>query len=247
MKRIILATTLSLFGSAVFANNTALINQVKKEVRSQLNDPDSAKFQYVYSVTTISGIKAVCGEVNSKNLYGGYTGFAPFYSYKGYTKIIPYTENSGLAELYAKNYAEAGCAGKAAEKVVNEQRKKDEARWAEIEKAKKEKEEKEKEDAKKEEAEVKRLLPYAICLASYDYIDKRVVKKQKHSLALKEVKNIYDSFYVKYGKGESFESIEVNLSKMADAILSNKLATKKIKNASKEDKQKFLENCVKGY
>ena len=36
----------------------------------------------------------------------------------------------------------------------------------------------EEDKAKKEEAEVKRLLPYAICLASYDYIDKKVVKKQ---------------------------------------------------------------------
>lgn len=240
MKQIILATAFSLFGVQVFANSATLINQVKKEVRSQLSDPDAAKFQYVYSVTTISGAEAVCGEVNGKNLYGAYTGFTPFYSYKGYTKIIPNTDNEVLAELYAKNYAEAGCAGKAAEKLVDEQRKKDEAQWVAIEKAKKEKEE-------KEEAEVKRLLPYAICTTSYDYFYKRVVKKQKHTVALKETKNIYNNVYIKYGKGESFESIEANLSNVANAILSDKNAIKKFKNASHEDIQRYLDNCVKAY
>lgn len=39
-------------------------------VKSALKDPESAKFKNVVGV---------CGEVNSKNSYGGYTGFKSFY------------------------------------------------------------------------------------------------------------------------------------------------------------------------
>lgn len=247
MKRIILAISLFFIGTEAFADSATLINQAKKAVRSQLKDPSSAQFDYVYAVTTISGAKAVCGEVNAKNTYGGYTGFTPFYSYQGYTKIIPNTDNEVLAQLYATNYAEAGCAGKAAEKAVYEQKKKAEDRRAAVEKAKKEREEKEKADAKKEEAELKALMPYAVCLTSYDYFNNRVVKKKKHVDAIKEVRNMYDNYYITYGKGESFESIEKNLLETANAILNDKNVIKKFKNADKESVKRFVDGCVKSY
>ncbi len=44
-------------------------------VKEQLKDPDSAKFKNV-KVSSASGY--VCGEVNAKNSYGGYTGFTKF-------------------------------------------------------------------------------------------------------------------------------------------------------------------------
>lgn len=45
-------------------------NSVDKIVKQQLKDPDSAQFK---------DVKGQCGLVNSKNSYGGYTGFKRFY------------------------------------------------------------------------------------------------------------------------------------------------------------------------
>lgn len=54
----------------------------KDEVRSLLNDPDSAKFSALSN-----GVKKgdVCGVVNAKNRMGGYVGNTPFY----YEQILP--------------------------------------------------------------------------------------------------------------------------------------------------------------
>lgn len=49
-------------------------NNVEKAVKQQLKDPDSAQFQ---------NVKGYCGEVNSKNSYGGYVGFKRYISIDG--------------------------------------------------------------------------------------------------------------------------------------------------------------------
>jgi len=51
-----------------------------KAVRSKLKDGDSAKFRNVYFHRGSDGIPMTCGEVNSKNSFGGYTGFQRFIS-----------------------------------------------------------------------------------------------------------------------------------------------------------------------
>lgn len=51
------------------------INDAKREVRRNLIDPDSAKFE---SVDINEKTGAVCGFVNAKNRMGGYTGRNPF-------------------------------------------------------------------------------------------------------------------------------------------------------------------------
>ncbi|MDC5446163.1 hypothetical protein ACT4Y9_18345 [Acinetobacter baumannii] len=53
----------------VFALLTACNGKVEKIVSEQLKDPESAEFR---------NVKGVCGEVNAKNSYGGYTGFKRF-------------------------------------------------------------------------------------------------------------------------------------------------------------------------
>lgn len=52
-----------------------------------LKDPASAMFQDVYVVKIGTSI-IICGEVNSKNSYGGYSGFAAF-------KFTPLPSNDG--------------------------------------------------------------------------------------------------------------------------------------------------------
>ncbi len=48
----------------------------EEEVRGHLRDPSSARFQDVF-VKDVPG-RIVCGYVNAKNGFGGYTGFQPF-------------------------------------------------------------------------------------------------------------------------------------------------------------------------
>lgn len=55
------------------------IEAVKKGVRGRLKDPDSAKFDQPFqAVANASGGITVCGYVNGKNSYGGYTGNVVF-------------------------------------------------------------------------------------------------------------------------------------------------------------------------
>jgi hypothetical protein len=53
-------------------------NTVRRGVREKLKDPDSAKFVSLSAVKDDKGMVYVCGMVNAKNSYGGYTGMSPF-------------------------------------------------------------------------------------------------------------------------------------------------------------------------
>lgn len=50
---------------------------VQKLVSNQLRDPDSAQFRNVRAIGTKDTLY-VCGEVNARNSFGGYTGHVPF-------------------------------------------------------------------------------------------------------------------------------------------------------------------------
>ena len=52
----------------------------KDAVRQKLKDPQSAQFQKVFFHRGKDNIPMTCGEVNSKNGFGGYTGFQRFVS-----------------------------------------------------------------------------------------------------------------------------------------------------------------------
>lgn len=51
----------------------------KEGVTKRMKDPGSTEFRNVF-VSRSSGSAAVCGEVNSKNSFGGYVGFQRFIS-----------------------------------------------------------------------------------------------------------------------------------------------------------------------
>jgi hypothetical protein len=53
------------------------ITAAQESVRKKLKDPDSAKFQNT-RITDYNGGRVVCGEVNAKNIYGGYVGYNVF-------------------------------------------------------------------------------------------------------------------------------------------------------------------------
>jgi len=53
-----------------YTENIAPVNEAKRAVITQLNDPNSAEF---YNVAVFN-YYSVCGEVNAKNAMGGYVG-----------------------------------------------------------------------------------------------------------------------------------------------------------------------------
>lgn len=70
----------------------------QRAVRATLKDPDSAQFKQVYANYTEGYDVVACGQVNSKNSLGGYTGFKRFVS-NGKSAIIEGRDN--IAEAWA--------------------------------------------------------------------------------------------------------------------------------------------------
>lgn len=59
-------------------------------VQSELRDPSSARFAEPFSSTVNAvGVVSVCGYVNGRNGYGGYTGTLPFVGKFVGTKFVP--------------------------------------------------------------------------------------------------------------------------------------------------------------
>jgi hypothetical protein len=66
-------------------------------IRSQARDPSSAQFRNVWAMEDM----AVCGEVNARNGFGGYSGFVPFFG----IGTAVYTAESGGEKFFAENYS----------------------------------------------------------------------------------------------------------------------------------------------
>jgi len=57
-------------------------------VKNSLKDPDSAKFYGIYATQKPNQTKPnICGYVNAKNSYGGYTGKKPFLATPGHVSL----------------------------------------------------------------------------------------------------------------------------------------------------------------
>jgi hypothetical protein len=93
------------------ASETAVIKNAEISLLDKLKDPDSAKFYNVRILTNSQGKKAVCGQVNSKNSYGGYVGKQDFFSYESYTDVVDLDDR-----INTRQYKLSGCAGLELEK-----------------------------------------------------------------------------------------------------------------------------------
>ncbi|MEB0092879.1 hypothetical protein QN391_07325 [Pseudomonas sp. CCI1.2] len=75
------------FAADKFPVPEARAEQAKNAVKATLKDPESAQFRNLYTKSftgnpprpNLAALVSVCGEVNAKNSYGGYTGFTRFY------------------------------------------------------------------------------------------------------------------------------------------------------------------------
>lgn len=70
----------------------------KRAVRASLKDPDSAQFKGVYANYTEEFSVVACGQVNSRNSFGGHTGFKRFVS-NGKSAILDGRDN--VADAWA--------------------------------------------------------------------------------------------------------------------------------------------------
>lgn len=62
------------------ARESSWVERGKEAVLSKLKDPDSAQFNDVYFYRAKGQVPVACGQVNSKNSFGGYGGFLGFIS-----------------------------------------------------------------------------------------------------------------------------------------------------------------------
>jgi hypothetical protein len=80
-----LAGTLSASGGEAKApskSNAAIITAAKSAIAEDLKDPDSVRFRnVVVHDAPDHSYYMVCGEMNSKNSFGGYTGYSQFLTF----------------------------------------------------------------------------------------------------------------------------------------------------------------------
>lgn len=86
MKAQVVAMAVALLATAAHAAqvpDAKAITAAQNEIRDRMKDPAATQFRNVRVVRDSQGGANVCGEVNAKNSYGAYTGFAGFVSMVG--------------------------------------------------------------------------------------------------------------------------------------------------------------------
>lgn len=84
MKYAVIAATLFISGTVQAQTlidepkgvDATLAKQIAADVADQFTDPLTTQLRRIQPLSTHQGV--ICGEVNTKNLYGGYVGFKPF-------------------------------------------------------------------------------------------------------------------------------------------------------------------------
>lgn len=97
-----------------FYSVAADFDVAKETIKNAMKDPGSTEFRSLRNLKNSLGDTYVCGEVNSKNSYGGYVGFKGFAYKPGKFVIDGSFEEPSDAEFYAVS----GCGGRDLEKVA---------------------------------------------------------------------------------------------------------------------------------
>lgn len=85
------------------AKKVAWIEKGKEAIASRLKDPNSVKFQGVYFSHPAGFPPLVCGQVNAKNSFGGYSGFQRFISAS--TSELSFLESDMEKREFEKTWA----------------------------------------------------------------------------------------------------------------------------------------------
>lgn len=89
--------------------SVAEIKQAKEEASAQMKDPSSVQFRNVAGYKRGNpGFTVLCGEMNGKNSFGGYTGFKHFTYLSGHLFLNQPAEGCAICENpFNKNWNEA--------------------------------------------------------------------------------------------------------------------------------------------
>lgn len=68
------------FENAKDTMHVSMMSSAMNEIKKRLRDPKSAQFRNVRLVTGSTDVTVTCGDVNSKNGFGGYAGYSSFVS-----------------------------------------------------------------------------------------------------------------------------------------------------------------------
>lgn len=82
-----------------------LVRDAERVMRSRLKDPESARFESLI-VARFSGAPVVCGHVNAKNGFGGYTGPKAFMLVNGAAISEDDIASSAFAKAWNKSCTE---------------------------------------------------------------------------------------------------------------------------------------------
>ena len=87
--------------------NAELLAKAEEGILSQLKDPESAQFRNLL----LNGQNVVCGEVNARNSFGGYSGFSAFWYDSGTGETFLFDPNQdGRGKAYdALMFEKKGC------------------------------------------------------------------------------------------------------------------------------------------
>ena len=74
--------------------NGSVLDDAHAAVQARLRNPGSAQFQYGFIIGTGNN-RTVCGIVNAKNDFGGYSGYAPFVYHEPSKSVVLARDNDG--------------------------------------------------------------------------------------------------------------------------------------------------------
>lgn len=80
MRALIAATLMLATATAQAAPPPPNARAIQQAVAAELRDPGAAQFRGIRVIATTEAGANVCGEVNAKNGYGGFTGWQPFFA-----------------------------------------------------------------------------------------------------------------------------------------------------------------------
>ena len=83
------------------ARESAWIYENQEKVKGKLKDPNSAEFRDVF-VSKKAGAPFVCGEVNAKNSFGGFTGFQKFIAGGEVVVVASQMQAGDMDEVWGK-------------------------------------------------------------------------------------------------------------------------------------------------
>ncbi|WP_322977460.1 hypothetical protein [Acinetobacter pittii] len=119
MRKYLLLGLVCSLSASVQAADTTFMVKAQNDIKQLMKDPDSTNFRNVREITNTLGNKVLCGQINSKNSYGGYVGFMPFsYSNEGLNIIDTNTRNTFTVMASVDRYEKDGCEGERYERLA---------------------------------------------------------------------------------------------------------------------------------